>query len=162
MSPTSYQAAPPRFMTIADAPRTVKFRLLARMSHPRLSIRSLRAVRPANDFLLGGLPPGTGREAHERGVSADRAGNIDRPRSGERRVGHRVRNGHGERRAIVSHVHLENVAAVQTYPATQRDRWTGGRRAIGVQASGVIAFVRILEQIEFHRHAGGDAWRPAR
>src|SRR5579859_112928 len=174
MSPTSYQAAPPRFITIADEGWEVKprdlpsvTRVMARTEvtsseHGAFARLRLRAEGPGDDILRGGLAAGAAGESDIRGVAADGAGDIDKPGSGEGGVGHRVRNGHGERGAVVSHVHLENIAAVQTDSATESDRRTGGRGAIGVHPGGVVAFLRILEQIEFHRDANGNSTRAAR
>src|SRR6266436_7367988 len=122
---------------------------------------SSRAVRPGDDFLCGSLSACAGSETDKTCISSHGTRDINGPGIRERGIGHGVCDGHGERRAIVGHVHLEDVAAVKVYPAAERNRRASGRRAIGIQPCGVDALLRILEQVEFHRDAGGNSRRSA-
>src|SRR5690348_7890510 len=126
MSPTSYQAAPPRLMTIADGRVEVKLVARGKVKSRLHSCSCLGAVGPINNFLFRGLAARTGRETHPSGASANDSRDVDIPRSGERGARHRVRNRHRQLGAIVGDVHLENVATMQIYSAAQRSsgsRW---------------------------------------
>src|SRR6266403_2170375 len=106
---------------------------------------SSRAVRPGDDFLCGSLSARAGSETDKTCISSHGTRDINGPGIREGGIGHGVRDGHGERRAIVGHVHLEDVAAVKVYSAAEGNRRAGGRRTIRVQPCRVVAFVRVLE-----------------
>src|SRR5712692_473340 len=166
MSPTSYQAAPPREFTIAERQAAVKFPMRLRSSfladEDEHRGTPLRTVGPGDDLLCGGLASGTTGEPHKGRAGSNCAGNIDGPRRRECCVGHRVRDGHRECGAVVGDVHLEEVATVQVYSPAQSDGRTSGGRTVDVQPRGVIPFTRVLEQIELYGDALGNPARAAR
>src|SRR5260370_39687509 len=102
-------------------------------------------MSPRNDVLRRGAPTGTAGEPDKGRRSSHGTRDINGPGIREGGIGHGVRDGHSERRAVVGYVHLEDVAAVKVYSTAERNRRAGGRRTIRVQPCRVVAFVRVLE-----------------
>src|SRR5438270_2769041 len=152
MSPTSYQAAPPRSMTIANGANRVK------SETANLPAWLLRPIGPSDD-LSDGLHSGASGEADQSCVASNSGGDIDGPGSGERGVRHGVGDSHAQRGAVIFHVYLQHVSTAKIDAIAQRHRWTRRRCSIRIHASGVVAFMYVLEEVEFHSHARRNARR---
>src|SRR6185369_4816398 len=85
----------------------------------------LQGIRkcPVQDFLRGGLAPGSACKTDERDVSAHRCSYIDRERRCERiRRGRGVRNCHRQGCAVVAHLYLKNGPTVQIHTTPEGRR----------------------------------------
>src|ERR1700688_887905 len=96
------------------------------------------AICATYDLLRCGTPSSGSGETDTCCASSYRRGNIDRKRDrkGVRRDGC-ICNGHGQRGAVISHVRLKDIAAVEVYPSAQssgRYRW---RSPVYISTSGV-------------------------
>ena len=89
-------------------------------------------------------------------------GNVDGPRRGEGLRGvDRVGDGERERGAIVGHVRLDDVAAVQVDVAGDVVAGVVGEAPLRVEAGRVGAFAGVAVEIEFDGDALADACRAA-
>ena len=86
------------------------------------------------------------------------AGNIYRRRAGKTLSRSGIGDGPGQDRAVVAHVHIEDVSVVQIDTGGHEiDGWNRGRSAVGVHARRVAALAQSVGQIKLHRHTVGNA-----
>ena|SRR5439155_288044 len=70
---------------------------------------------------------------------------------------------HGQIAAVIGHVHIENMRAMQVDRSIgQIHKWRRRWRSVGIEPGRVHPFARLVVKIELHRHALGDAGRPSR
>jgi hypothetical protein len=95
--------------------------------------RQLVAISPVHDLLRCGRAAGTSGKAYEGSIASHLGRNVDRPRYGEG-VGWngRVSDGHRQSGAIVGHVHLEDIPAMQIDSAAESGGRHRGYRAVGI------------------------------
>ncbi len=74
--------------------------------------------------------------------------------------GDRVGDDHGEIGAVIGHLHIENVGAVEIDAGSgEIDEWSCRRDTVDVDASGIYAFARVAVKIKYDCNAVGNSCR---